>query len=74
MILSMLDDIELTSTYLLTCFVYISVTGSILFWQLQLIDLGKEFGIFIQGRKSPPRGEGSDVALYLVLSYSRKSN
>lgn len=55
-------------------FVYISATGSILFWQLHLIDLGKEFGIFIRGRESPPGGEGSNVALYLAPSYSRKSN
>lgn len=75
----------MTSSYLLTAFVYISAKGSILFWQLRLIDLGKEFGIFIreeEGEEGEEGGEtvslqeekGSNVALYLARGYSRKSN
>lgn len=69
----------MTSSYLLTAFVYISAKGSILFWQLRLIDLGKEFGIFIRGEEggetvSLQEEKGSNVALYLAQGYNRKSN
>lgn len=71
----------MTLSYLLTAFVYISAKGSILFWQLRLIDLGKEFGIFIRGEEeeggetvSLQEEKGSNVALYLARGYGRKSN